>query len=376
MSSRGGSRWRYIDLYVNSYADATMCISPAIARARGEGLVPNTIAVFTHRRNSIVMGRQNDPEVDLDLEFCQRHDILVKRIPTPGTIFGDPGYIIAGLYVDKELLPSDIGEIFSMVLGAFADLLREIWGVESRYRPINDVEVLTGGLWKKIVPCSVSFFGHSVCVRVGLTVKPPPMDLIEGAMPPPPEKLRDKAVSSLSERMGCLEEAVGREIRMDEAKAIYPALLERLFDSFPEPHGLTDEEMAYDRELMNLYDNDEWFFANTVSRRFGEMPGGSILREYSEKIPNGPLIRARVLVKGGVILRASITGWFHGLSPLEAMELVEDSLSNCPADMDSINRRVEETFSAHGIRVGNATSGDIAQTLSLAVTQGKVLKRG
>ena len=108
-----GKRWRYLDLYVHSYADATMCINPAIARAKGEGLVPDTIAVYSHRKNSVIVGRQNDPEVDIDLSFCRERKIIAKRVPTPGTVFGHSGYIIAGFYMPRNLLPESIGEAFS-----------------------------------------------------------------------------------------------------------------------------------------------------------------------------------------------------------------------------------------------------------------------
>jgi len=50
--------WRLLEMDVNSYAEATMSLSPAIARACAEGAVPETLAMFTHRKPSIVIGRQ------------------------------------------------------------------------------------------------------------------------------------------------------------------------------------------------------------------------------------------------------------------------------------------------------------------------------
>ena len=75
--------WRLLELDVDTYAEATMSLSPAIARACEEGKVPETLAMYTHRTPSIVMGRQNDPAVDINYSYCLQEGITVKRVPTP-----------------------------------------------------------------------------------------------------------------------------------------------------------------------------------------------------------------------------------------------------------------------------------------------------
>jgi lipoate-protein ligase A len=372
--SMGTRQWRYLDLYVNSYADATMCINPAIARARGEGLVPDTIVVYSHRKNSIVMGRQNDPDVDLDLAFCEKHNIIVKRVPTPGTIFGHPGYIIAGFYLNKKLLPSDLGEIFSIMIRGLCGVFEEKWGVHARYRPLNDLEVMVHDTWKKVGPTSLSFFGESVCFRMGITIKPAPMDLLEGSMPPPPGKLSDKQAQTLSQRVGSLEDALGREVSITEVKDVYALLAKQLFGAAISYGIISDQEMRYDQELITRYDNDAWFYANTISSRFPEVPPGSILREHTEKIPNGPLIRARVLLDEAQILDCSLTGWYHGISPLDAMELIEASLKGKPAKEDQIVSCIHSVFERKQIRVGNAGPEALSRVVVRAVQGGRVVK--
>lgn len=367
-------KWRYLDLYVSSYADATMCINPAIARARGEGIVPDTLAVYSHRKNSVVMGRQNDPEVDIGLGFCRENNILVKRVPTPGTVFGHPGYIIAGYYLSKDLLPSDLGEIFATMINGMCGVFEEKWGISTRYRPLNDLEVLIDDKWKKVGPNSLTFFGESVCFRMGITITPPPMTLVEGSLPPPPGKLADKEAQSVSERIGCLEDAYEREVGINEVKDVYITLAERLFGATVEVGRISDQEMKYDRELMERYDNDDWFYANTVSRRFEDMPSGSVLREYAEKIPNGPLVRARALIQGDRLLDCSLTGWYHGISPLEAMELVEASLKEVRAEEREIRSCIHEAFESNQIKVGNAGPDALSKVVMQAVEGGRVLK--
>ena len=107
------AQWRLLELDVDSYAEATMSLSPAIARACEEGTVPETLAMFTHRQPSIVMGRQNDPDVDVKHGYCRDHGIIVKRVPTPGTIFGHPGYVMNVLFIRRERVPEAIPDVFA-----------------------------------------------------------------------------------------------------------------------------------------------------------------------------------------------------------------------------------------------------------------------
>ena len=64
--------WRLLEMDVDSYAEATMSLSPAVAQACENGEASETLAIFTHRKSSIVLGRQNDPAVDINYDYCQR----------------------------------------------------------------------------------------------------------------------------------------------------------------------------------------------------------------------------------------------------------------------------------------------------------------
>ncbi len=146
------NRWRLLELDVDSYAEATISLSPAIARTLEEEKVPETLAMYTHRHPSIIMGRQNDPDVDINYDYCQEAGIIVKRIPVPGTIFGHTGYIMNVLHVHRDRIPGAIPDVFATLNKQFAAAFTKEWGVEARHRPINDLEILTDGVWQKVGP--------------------------------------------------------------------------------------------------------------------------------------------------------------------------------------------------------------------------------
>jgi len=351
--------WRLLELDVNSYAEATVSLSPAIGQACGEGKAPPTLAMYTHRRPSIVMGRQNDPEVDINYPYCSAHDIIVKRIPTPGTIFGHPGYIMNVLYVPKERVPDSIPDIFAMLNTQLAKAFTEHWGVRARHRPINDLEVEMGGAWKKVGPFGMGFFGPYVCCRLGLTITPIPYAVVEKAMPGPPEKFADKQAKSVSQRVGSMEEALARPVDIREAQGVVLKAISDLFGVDFYRGDLLALEQDYQRELTTRYDTDAWFWANSVSRRFPDRPVGASLHEYIKKIPQGPLVRVRVLKKGGHILDCSLTGWYHGMRPLDAVEIVESRLKMTPSSEEAVLSRIEAAYREGEIQIDRCTPAEL-----------------
>jgi len=346
---------RLLEIDVNSYAEATMSLSPAIAKACEEGKVPETLAMFTHRKPSIVMGRQNDPDVDLNYGYCLEEGIIVKRVPTPGTIFGHPGYVMNALYIQRERVPEAIPDVFAMMNRQLASAFSNRWGLMARHRPINDLEVQTGGIWKKVGPFSISFFGPFICCRMGLTITPIPFETVEAAVPGPPEKFSDKKEKSVSARVGSLEEALGHPVKIDEVKEIVRKSISELFQMEFYPGTLSEIEERYEQELRDLYDNETWFWGNSVQKRFPYIPDGASFFELSEKIPQGPLIRARILKRHDEILDCSLTGWYHGVRPLDALERVESSLKGVSCQEEMVLSRIEKAYKDGNIEIDQCT---------------------
>jgi len=361
------TEWRLLKLDVDSYAEATMSLSPAIARACEEGKAPETLAMYTHRKPSIVMGRQNDPEVDVNYEYCTENHIIVKRVPTPGTIFGHPGYVMNALYIKRDRVPDSIPEVFAMINQHFASAFTKRWGLTARHRPINDLEVQMGDVWKKVGPFSISFFGPFICCRTGLTISPIPYDVVQAAMPGPPEKFADKEAKSVSARVGSLDEALGRKVEIAETQEVIIEAYSELFKVDFFPGNLSEIELEYEKELVDLYDTESWFWANSIKKRFPDIPEEAALYEHTKKITQGPLVRARVLKTGSGILDCALTGWYHGLRPLDALERVESHLKGIPFREEEILSRIEKAYEEGNIEIGQCAPPDLQKVILQAL---------
>ena len=128
---------------------------------------------------------------------------------------------------------------------------------------MNDLEIEINGKWKKIGPQSLAFNGEIAVERLGLTVTPIPMHLAEKAIIPPPEKFADKEAKSISERVGSLEEGLGRPVSIAEAKGMMIRAVEETFGVTLHPGEITEPEKEY-RGPLAMYDKDEWFFAKST----------------------------------------------------------------------------------------------------------------
>jgi len=369
----GKTIWRLLEMDVDSYAEATMSLSPAIAQACEKGEASETFVVFTHRQPSIVMGRQNDPAVDINYDYCQRKGIIVKRVPTPGTIFGHPGYIMNALYIHRSRIPGSMGDIFATINRQLANAFTRKWGVDARHRPLNDLEVMIDGSWKKIGPFSISFFGPLMCCRVGLTITPIPFDIVEAAMPGPPEKFTDKKAKSVSTRVGSLTTALGHDVSINEVKDVVKKAYSELFQVEFAAGSLSESEKKYERRFLKLYDNETWFWANSVSKRFPEIPGGASLYEHVQKIPNGPLIRARVLKTETRLIDCSLTGWYHGIKPLDALEKIESYLKNISLEEGEILNCVEKAYQEGHIEIDQCPPTDLLNVIIKSCNGKKLL---
>jgi hypothetical protein len=118
---------------------------------------------------------------------------------------------------------------------------------------------------------------------------------------------------------------------------------------------LSEIEKQYEQELRDLYDNETWFWGNSIQKRFPYIPDGASFFEHTEKIPQGPLIRVRILRKHEEILDCSLTGWYHGVRPLDALERIESSLKGVSCQEGMVLSRIEKAYKDGNIEIDQST---------------------
>ncbi len=339
-------RWRFLAIDWLSYAE-TAIFRPVLMRALSEGIVSDTVSFCTFPRPSLITTFFNDPEKDIDLEFCRRNRITVFRtIASGGPIFGDKGYIFAFLHLRRNnpKVPPNPEKMFEKTLTGIAEGISEYFNVECRFRPLNDLELkCEDGIWRKIGPSSCFYEERAIQMGSGLQVKPPDIELIASAITPPAEKFEDKSMSRIQERITCLERGVGRRIDLQEIKRIYIKQIEKVFDVELVPGELTQREKEYFQEMEKEYTSEE-FFMERSERRFGEIPSDVVRKMIQFKVPEGPLVRIITFVQGNKLWALLISGSIHAspLRPTSPIHEIEKALKNQPVDMALFQSKIAE----------------------------------
>ena len=244
--------WRIVDSDL-SEPTFTAAADEAIARARSEDSVPNTLHFYQRKYPTVSIGYFQEAEKAVNMEFCINNGIrLLRRVTGGSAVYTDPGHLIYGLIVDETALPGDRNQTYQMVCSAIVLALDSI-GVEAVVRPVNDV--LVNG---RKISGSAQMRRWGIVLQHGTLVINNNPAMMLGALRMDMEKVRGRGlepetyVTSLAEVMGCVP----------EIKVVKSALIkgfEAIFNINFKESKLTRFETDLIRELIdNKYGRDYW----------------------------------------------------------------------------------------------------------------------
>ena len=366
-------KWRFLEIDWLTYAE-TAIYRPVLMRARSEGIVPDTVSFCTFPRPSMITTFFNDPEKDINLDFCRKEGITVFRtIASGGPIFGDTGYIFTFLHLSRgnPKVPPNAEKMFEKTLTGIAAGISEVFNVECRFRPLNDVELkCEDGIWRKIGPSSCFYEKKAIQMGSGIQVKQPDLNLIASAITPPAQKFQDKETRSIQERITYLEKSVGRRIELREIKEIYIRQIQKVFDVELVPGELTGKERDYYREMEREYTSDE-FFMERSERRFGKVPPNVSRKMIQFKVPEGPLVRVITLVEDDRLWDLLISGAIHAspLRPTSPIHEIEKALKGQPIDAKLFESKIAEVLNRPNFNFAKVTAELLASKIYQCATE-------
>jgi lipoate-protein ligase A len=311
-----------------------------------------------------------DPEKCLDLDFCKREGIVVRRRQNPGgAIWGPGGSAIIGIYMDTDLpwVPlKRVDDAFRITLTRLAEVMGRLFGIDAVYRPLNDVEVEG----RKLVPTSARLEKGILTMRLLVNVVPTNPEILKLAMRTPPEKVQDKRIKDVGARFTCLQNEVGREIRAPELESVATETVKGVLgkDVALVPGELTELERRYGEEYQEKYASDAWLFANSERMRFRTIPPGALKREGRHKAPAG-LIRVTLLILNHLMKDLIITGDFHP-SPNDVLQDMEASLRGKPCDPAVVEEQIRKIFERPDVEIAGTRVEDFVAAFERAFDQG------
>jgi len=312
-------RWRYLT-DDNVGAAEGLAVDEALMWAHGRGRTAETAAtlrLYTYRPHCALVGRYQDLEDEVDLDYCREHDVQVGRRPTGGgAILMGPGQLGMGLVtcaVPDEPPRKTLRRFAEGVIAGLAES-----GIEARFRSKNDLEVggrKIAGLGLHLDSEGAVLFHASVLVDLDVR-------LLLDVLRIPGAKLADKAITQVEQRVTTISRELGRPLRATAVRAAFGTGFARAFGVDLVPGELNHAERERRDELVAIrYGSPEWIRQRSPRR---DARGTSLL-----KTPEG-LLRIYASVHGSVIKSVLVAGDFNVLPP--GIPRLEAALRWCGAE--------------------------------------------
>lgn len=318
--------WRLLDTGKRSAAE-NMCLDETILEAKAEGVVPNTLRFLQFRPHACLVGFHQSVEQEIREDYCKRTGIEInRRITGGGAIYFGEDTLGWELIAGKDAASRDVPGLYRLLCDAGIQGLRSL-GIDASFRPMNDIEVHgrkisgTGGTEAR----DAFLFQGTLLVDLNIQV-------MLRALRVPTEKLKDKEIDSLKERMTCLKWELGRVPPVEEIKSAIIGGFSKAFGVKFMPEDLTDWEEKSFHSRLSSFQTPDWI--NKVRRSLKDDRA-----LYSVYKARGGLIRISLLLDDvhERIKTILITGDFFSYPKRTILDL-ESRLKNCKC------RRLEETI--------------------------------
>ncbi|ASJ17603.1 lipoate--protein ligase [Thermococcus chitonophagus] len=246
---------RFIPLIV-ARPEVQMAIDEAIMMARIEGKVPDTVRLYVFKPSSVTIGRFQSVKHDVNLEKARELGIpVVRRITGGGSVFHDEyGEITYSVIIGEDYHPAlkNIQESYRFLAGPLVDALKDL-GLKAEFSGLNDI-IVNG----KKISGSAQTRRKGVILQHGTFMYSTRLEILASVLKVSKEKLKDKGVKSIYERVTTIERE-GIKLSREEA---YELLKNSFFRAFPLEFGeLTDYELELAEKLIEeRYGNEKWNF--------------------------------------------------------------------------------------------------------------------
>jgi lipoate-protein ligase A len=310
-------------------------LDDALLKAKSMGSIPSTLRFLQFSPSSVLVGYHQSVEQEVRMEFCKQNGIDInRRITGGGAIYFDEPQLGWEIIASKNhpKIPNNVEKLYE-VLCEGAILGMKKLGVDAAFRPKNDIEVKG----RKISGTGGALEGN-VFLFQGTLLTDFDVGTMMRALRIPIEKLKDKDIDSVKERVTCLKWELGSVPSLDSIKSALMDGFSEIFDVSFEPGKLTSEEEQLVAEKLGYFTSDQWIHG---IRR--PLKSRRELRA-AHKTPGG-LIRISVVAdsQSKRIHSALITGDFFAYPKRTIFDL-EAALKDTSADPLHLKKKVHDFF--------------------------------
>jgi len=299
---------------------------------------------------------------EIDINYCATNNLPVfRREIGGGGVYLDANQIFYHVILrrDNPLASRRISELYQTLSAPAIETYREL-GVETQFRPVNDIVTVDGQ--RKIAGEGAGDIGPCV-VFVGSIMLDFDYDTMARVINVPDEKFRDKIHKSISEHVTTVYKETGKRPTRGQVREILKRKFAAILGEF-EPAQLTPELIARRDEVSARMMDEAFLYKRTMKK-----PGALTIRSGVEfimgmhKAPGG-LIRTASEVKGNVIEDVTISGDFT-LLPIEGLPVIEDGIKGAERTRGEIGARIDRVVSEEGLQIPGVSVEDMLLALKI-----------
>ncbi|MEW5768034.1 MAG: DUF116 domain-containing protein [bacterium] len=352
------SKWSLWDTGVKSAAE-NIALDSVLLEAKAEGKIPNILRFLQFSPPAVLVGYHQTVEQEVRVEFCRQQGIDVnRRITGGGAIYFDESQLGWELIAAKADLGYRLDRVTELVCEAVVKGLGKL-GIKAGFRPRNDIEV--NG--RKISGTGGIFEDGAVLFQGTLLVDFDVETMIR-ALRIPTEKLADKDLKSVRQRVTCLREELGEAPPLEEIKQALQAGVE-------EALGIEFSSLGFWAAAGGSSDF-EWddLEGRLLKPKKAQFASKDWIESIREPLENRQTLRGTHRTKGGLIRawavvdakrkllkQALITGDFF-ISPTRTIFDLEAALKDVPCA--EVSQRIEGFFESRQPQMSGLTPADFA----------------
>lgn len=225
---------------------------------------PDTILLVSPDAPYVSIGRHQDADREVDLDYCRKLGYpVIRREVGGGAVYLDGNQLFTQWIFQAERLPATVEERFVIYSEALVRTYRAL-GIAADYRPINDIHVAG----RKIGGTGAARMDRAE-VLVGSLMFDFDIDTMARVLKVPSEKFRDKVYQSLAEYMTTMRRELGEPPPRQTVVDAYIASCSAVLGRSVEPGNLRADEIALAEELDRRFASDEWLHEAGGLRRAG-----------------------------------------------------------------------------------------------------------
>jgi lipoate-protein ligase A len=345
-------------------ASLGLAADEVVTRRQGTGASPATVRLYTYRSHAALVGRFQRAASEVRADYCRERGIAVNRRPTGGgaILMGADqlGVAVMTPRGDRERSYDRTRELFQRFSAGLVEALRGL-GIPAEYRRKNDLEVRG----RKIAGLGLYFdrsggllFHASLLVDLDIP-------LMLAVLNTPFEKISDKEIATVADRITTIRRECGRAVTVDEVRQL-------VRDGYARTLGveLVAGELAAD-ELVEIsaLERERYATAAWLEREpaVADATGSATL-----KTPGG-LLSAHLTLAGDVIKAVYFTGDFF-CDERVVLEL-ERALRWHAADPDRIVKTLAALRASDGLGLPGIPPEDVGRVVGRAVDAARRLEQ-